>query len=176
MWKNVCLIKPFWVINWKVFFDFLLTSCIWVDHDRLVFTVTPKSLVEEHVSIRESLRWNWGWAFTTRQLLPLDVMNKTLDLVEFIDMLFCLHQVSTWDKSYERVVSTSSKDLLCTDKVVFSANMSGIEFDNESGSGRSLMWIKNKIGPRTEPWGTLAVTSPGFDCSPDMQVIWVLGL
>ena len=47
---------------------------------------------------------------------------------------------------------------------------------NESGSGRSLMWIKNKIGPRTEPWGTLAVTSPGFDCSPDMQVIWVLGL
>ena len=35
---------------------FLMTSCIWVDYDRLVFIVTPKSLAEEHVSIRESLR------------------------------------------------------------------------------------------------------------------------
>ena len=98
---------------------FLMTLCIWVDYDRLVFIVTPKSLAEEHVSIRESLRWIWGWAFTTRLLLPLDVMNKTLHLVECIDLRFCLHQVSTWNKSYERVVTTSSKDLLCTDKVVF---------------------------------------------------------
>jgi len=59
-----------------------MTSCIWVDHGILVFTVTPKSLAEEHVSIRESLRWIWGCTFTTRQLSPLDVMNKTLDLVE----------------------------------------------------------------------------------------------
>ena len=65
------------------------------------------------------------------------MMNKTLDLVEFIDVWFCLHQVSTWDKLYERVVTTSSKDLLCTYKVVLSANMSAIEFDNESG--RSFM-------------------------------------
>ena len=41
--------------------------------------------------------------------------------------------VSTWDKSYERVVKTSSKDLLGTDKVVSPATMSAIEFDNESG-------------------------------------------
>jgi len=60
-------------------------------------------------------------------------MNTTLDLVEFIDMRFCLHKLSTLDKSYERVVTTSSKDLLSTDKVVSSANMSAIEFDNESG-------------------------------------------
>jgi len=52
--------------------------------------------------------------------------------------------------------------------------MSAIEFDNESG--RSFMWIKYIIGPRSEPWGTPAVASPGFDCSPDMKVIGVLEL
>ena len=129
-----------------------MTSCIWVDHDRLVFTVTPMSLAEEHISIRESLRWIWGWAFTTRLLLPFDIMNKSLDFCWVIHMRFCSHQVSIWDKSYERVVTTSSKDLLCTYKVVLSANMSAIEFDNESG--RSFTWIKNKIVPRTEAWGS----------------------
>jgi len=33
-----------------------MTSCLWVDHDRLVVTGSPKNLAEEHVSIRKSLR------------------------------------------------------------------------------------------------------------------------
>jgi len=65
MCKNICVIKHFSVINSKVYFDSWQEIQIWItfldDHDRLVFTVTPKSSAEEHVSIKESMRWIWGW-------------------------------------------------------------------------------------------------------------------
>ena len=99
-----------WLVTRECWYElhFLMGSCIWVDHAILVFTVTPKRLAEEHVSIKESLSWIWGWTFTSRQLLPLGMMNKTYELVEFIDMrLFTPGiNVSTGYKSYEIVVTS----------------------------------------------------------------------
>ena len=52
--------------------------------------------------------------------------------------------------------------------MVSSANMSAIEC--ESDRGKSLIYIKNNSGPRTEPCGTPAKTLPGPEYLPDINV------
>jgi len=52
------------------------------------------------------------------------------------------------DKSFVSELITTYKDLLCVDRVVSSAKISAHECDKTEG--KSLKYIKNSIGPRTD--------------------------
>ena len=39
---------------------------------------------------------------------------------------------------------------------------------------RSLMYMRNKIGPRTVPWGTPLFTFAGYECAPLITTVWSL--
>ena len=46
--------------------------------------------------------------------------------------------------------------------------------DELTQSGRSLMWHKNMIGPKTVPWGTPESTDVSLDFSPSTIVLIIL--
>ena len=58
-----------------------------------------------------------------------------------------------------------------TNRVVSSAK--SLTLDSTS-SGRSFIYIKNKRGPRTEPWGTPALVLPQDEDTPCKTTRWVL--
>ena len=61
--------------------------------------------------------------------------------------------------------------LLCAYIVESSAKMSAMHSLNTSG--RSLIYIKNSVGPSTGSWGTPKLTLPQFESVPDTYDIYL---
>ena len=57
---------------------------------------------------------------------------------------------------------TSSELWWCADRVVSSANISATQLLRDT----SFIYKRNKVGPRTEPWGTPDTTSPESEYAP----------
>ena len=71
--------------------------------------------------------------------------------------------MSTLHRSEFREEMTSSELWWCADRVVSSANISATELLRDI----SFIYKRNKVGPRTEPWGTPDTTSPDSEYAPE---------
>ena len=105
-----------------------ITVSMWSFHDRLLLNVTPSSLAFEQDLITES--W-YGISVLDYRIwrFCLELINIRFDLSEFMDIWLCWHHLSTCDKLSVSEVVTTSKDLLCVDRVVSSAKISAHECD-----------------------------------------------
>ena len=73
--------------------------------------------------------------------------------------------MSTLHRSEFREEMTSSELWWCADRVVSSANISATQLLRDNGI--SFIYKRNKVGPRTEPWGTPDTTSPESEYAPE---------
>ena len=104
-----------------------ITVSMWSFHDRLFLSVTPSILAVEQDLIIES----WYvisvldckiWRFR------LELINISFDWSVFMDMWLRWHHLSTCNTSLVSEVITTSKELLCVDRVVSSAKISAHEY------------------------------------------------
>ena len=98
--------------------------------------------------------------------------NIAFVLREFTDILFLTHHVTeSWASSFESSVICSI-ELPDRDRVVSSANMSSIDF--LISRGRSLINIKKRSGPKTDPFATPDDMSFEVNSSPEIETVWDL--
>ena len=109
---------------------------MWSFHDRLLLTVTPSSLAVEQDLVTESYNVIYGLDCKIWRIC-LELIHITIDLSECMYIWLCSHNLSTCDKSLVSDVITTSKHVLCVDRVVSSANISARECDRTED--KSLM-------------------------------------
>ena len=120
----------------------------WEDHLRALSTTTPRNLVSLtslilQLSIRISL---------INRDLCFGVKSIKFALSTFRDNLFALTHAYTFIISTLIISTNRSRLSHVQNKFVSSANKIGI--NNSDTDGKSLIKIKNKSGPNTDPCGT----------------------
>ena len=135
---------------WKSLFNLLHTSFMWLFQVKFSSMITPRNLMCEVLQI--SWLWNLilsGW-LVMFFWLDLNIVNE--DLSAFRVSLLALNQFVKW-VIIIFVVETISFMLLLWKKIVVSSAKS-LVFPSGQHFGKSLIKIRKRRGPSTDPWGT----------------------
>ena len=132
-------------------------------------------MVNHRYFVLSGIQSTWPWSlYKGGYILNLPLGRPTL-IVESLPTLNSINQVSSHLAILSRSIWSRLMLFLlvtCLYKIQsLSANSRTVLW--VTPSGRSFIWIRKRIGHRTEPWGTPDKTGPGSDSAPSRTTLWV---